>query len=127
VRRERAPEACGVNVTVKEAVAPAATVKGKESPLTENWEPVRPVMDETVTGAVLAERVASLDWLVPTTTFPKLIADGVTLKDPGVAPVPLSGMESVGLEALEATEIAPVALPLVVGANVTLRYSSGPR
>ena len=51
------PDACGVNVTVKGAVLPAASVTGKESPVTENSEPLTPAED-TVTDAVLAERVA---------------------------------------------------------------------
>jgi hypothetical protein len=51
------PDACGVNVTVKDAVPPAAIVSGKDIPLTENSEPLTPA-DDTVTGAPLAESVA---------------------------------------------------------------------
>jgi hypothetical protein len=116
-----APEACGVNFTVNEAVVPEASVKGKESPLTENSEPVRPPMDDTVTDAMLAESVAVWDWLVPTTTLPKLIVDGFTANDPAVVPVPLSGMERVGLEAFEVTESVPLAVPLAAGVKMTLK------
>jgi len=51
------PDACGVNVTLKEAVLPGASVKGKVSPLTENSEPIIPA-DDTVTGAEVAESFA---------------------------------------------------------------------
>ena len=40
------PDACGANVTVKEAVLPAASVKGNDRPLTKNSEPLTPT-DET--------------------------------------------------------------------------------
>jgi|SRR5215469_13152748 len=51
------PDACGVNVTLKEAVLPDASVRGNDRPLTENSEPLTPA-DETVTGAEAAESVA---------------------------------------------------------------------
>jgi len=51
------PEACGVNFTLKEALLPDANVKGKDSPLTVNSEPLTPA-DDTVTGAEIAEIVA---------------------------------------------------------------------
>jgi len=51
------PDACGVKVTLKEAVLPAASVRGKDRPLTENSEPLTPAED-TVTGAEVAESVA---------------------------------------------------------------------
>jgi hypothetical protein len=114
------PEACGVNLTLKVAVLPAAKVKGKVSPLTENSEPTIPA-DDTVTGAEVAESVAVWVCVVPTTTLPKLMLDGFTASDPGVVPVPLSGMESVGLEALELSERVPLELPPAVGSKVTLK------
>ena len=53
--------------------------------------------------------------------MPKLMAAGVTANDPGVVPVPLSGMERLGLEALELTERLPLELPAVVGAKMMLK------
>lgn len=51
------PDACGVNVTLKEAVLPGASVNGKVRPLTANSEPITPA-DDTVTGAEVADSVA---------------------------------------------------------------------
>jgi len=51
------PDVCGVKVTLKEAVLPAASVRGKDRPLIENSELITPAED-TVTGAAVAESVA---------------------------------------------------------------------
>src|SRR5262252_4601040 len=54
---EAVPDTCGVKVTLKEAVLPAASVRGKDRPLTANSAPTIPA-DDTVTGAEVAESVA---------------------------------------------------------------------
>jgi len=53
--------------------------------------------------------------------LPKLMLAGLTERDPGVVPVPVSGIPSVGFEALELSERVPLELPLAVGAKVTLK------
>jgi hypothetical protein len=116
---EALPDACGVNVTLKVAILPAASVKGKVNPLMANSEPAIPA-DETVTGAEVADSVAVWVCVVPTTTLPKLMLEGFTTSDPGVVPVPLSGMDSDGFEALELRVSVPLELPPVVGAKATL-------
>lgn len=63
---------------------------------------------------------------MPTTTLPKLMLDGLTASDPGVVPVPLTGMERVGFEASELRVRAPLELPLAVGAKVTLNVKFWP-
>lgn len=50
---ETAPEACGVNVTVKEALCPTVRLTGKVIPLTENPSPFQ-LAEETVTGELAA-------------------------------------------------------------------------
>ena len=58
--------------------------------------------------------------LLPTVTLPKLRLVGFDPSAPGATPVPLKGTVSVGLEPSEVIVTLPLALPLVVGANVTL-------
>jgi hypothetical protein len=45
----------------------------------------------------------------------------VAVSDPGVTPVPESGMLRLGFEALQVIERLPLADPAVVGVNVTLK------
>ena len=117
---DAAPDACGENVIVREAVPPAASVSGRETPLTENSE-LLTLAEETLTGAVPAESVAFCDWLVPTVTLPKFIAEGVMDNDPSAVALPVIGIESVGSEASELTDTLPLELPLAVGAKLTLK------
>jgi hypothetical protein len=55
---DAAPETVGAYVTANEALLPVAIVTGSEIPLTENCDPLTPT-DDTVTGALLAVRVAA--------------------------------------------------------------------
>ena len=59
--------------------------------------------------------------LVPTDTLPKLIEDGLALTAPSATPVALSGTFRVGFEPSEVIERLPVADPLDVGVNFTLK------
>jgi hypothetical protein len=115
---EAVPLAWGANATEKEALYPAGMVIGKLRPLTVNpaW---LTLAEDTVTGPLLAVSVADWACVVPTTTFPKLIVAGETASCPGALPDPLSGMDSVGSEALELATMFPVTLPPVSGAKVT--------
>jgi hypothetical protein len=117
------PEACGANVTLKEAVCPDAIVRGKEIPLTENGDPVVMPAEVTVTEPPLALSVAVCFWLDPTVTFPKFMLAGFTASCPAVTvvPDPLRGTERVGLAAFEEIASAPVAVPVEVGAKATLK------
>lgn len=54
---EAVPDACGVKRTFTDAVLPAAMVRGNAAPLIENSGPLI-VADSTVTGPLLAVRVA---------------------------------------------------------------------
>jgi hypothetical protein len=64
--------------------------------------------------------------LFPTITLPKLKLAGFDPRTPGVTPVADSGIVRLGLEALEVTLTAPVALPAAVGVNVTLKVALWP-
>ena len=60
------------------------------------------------------------DELLPTCTLPKLRLDGLAVREPGVTPVPLNAMFSVGLLALLMIARFPLAAPAEVGAKVTV-------
>jgi len=61
--------------------------------------------------------------LLPTTTVPKATVDGLAVTAPSATPVPLSGMSSMGFEPSEVTVMLPVALPVPVGANFTVKLT----
>jgi len=74
---EAVPLACGVKVTLNDALCPAGSVKGNESPLKANSE-VPTLADETVTLEPVALSVAVILLVVPTTTLPKFKVPGLT-------------------------------------------------
>jgi hypothetical protein len=80
------PADCGINVTVKETLWPAATVTGNVIPLSEypspDWSTV-----ETVTVELLAVRDPVLEELLPTATLPKATVVGDTESCPGLGAV----------------------------------------
>jgi len=111
-----------LNVSVNEAVWPAASVKGNFSPLTPNSELVK-LSDETVTGAPLADSIPVRFLVAPTTTLPKFIVAGETINWPEPVPSPDSFTFKAEFEALELTETLPLAVPPVFGVNVTLKVT----
>ena len=67
--------------------------------------------------------VPESDWLEPTVTLPKLSEVGLEVSWPAVAaPAPDSGIVSVEFEALEVTVTLPLAVPVPVGANFTVKF-----
>ena len=114
------PVRVGVNDAVSVALVPAAIVNGVFTGVRENPLPEIETAD-TVTSPVpvfLTETFS--DEVVLIVTFPKAKEDGVAVRGPGVAPVPLSGTERFGLEALLVTLKEPVTAPDALGANVTV-------
>jgi len=71
------PLACGLNVNLKDALWPAASVTGNDNPLSVNSELLE-VAEETVTLEPVALRVPVKLVLVPTTILPKSKVVGVT-------------------------------------------------
>ena len=61
--------------------------------------------------------VSDRDWLLPTVTFPKLRLVGFDPSVPCVTPVPVTGMVSVGLDAVEVMVTLPLTLAADVGAE----------
>jgi hypothetical protein len=64
-------------------------VTGSEIPLTENCDPLTPT-DDTVTGALLAVKVAAWLCVLPIVTLPKLMDAGAMASCPAATPVPAS-------------------------------------
>ena len=61
--------------------------------------------------------------LVPTCTLPKPRLGGFGDRVPGKTAVPVTGIVSVGFEALLMTATLPVTVPAVCGANTTLKLA----
>jgi hypothetical protein len=121
-----APVDVGVNVALKVALWPAASVTGaviplivKPVPLIATWEMVTldPPVFVTVSGSEL---------LFPTSTPPKLRMVGLDANAPGATPVPLTGMVRVGLEAFDVIVMLPLAAAAAVGAKLTLKLELCP-
>jgi hypothetical protein len=119
---EATPLLCGLKVTVKFALCPAAITTGNESPVIVNSE-LPTVAEETVTLAPVALSVPVCVPLCPTVTLPALMVAGVTLNWPWGAPVadPVSEMVRFEFEASDAMAALPLTLLRVCGAKVTLR------
>ena len=109
--------AVGLNAAVKLAVAPGASVRGTEIPETLTVE-TEGAKVETVTLAVpeFAKRIVWLD-SVPTTTFPKVMDEGVAVSaDAGeVVAVPLRSTTKEESAALLAIETLPDRVPAALG------------
>jgi hypothetical protein len=66
------------------------------------------------------ERPTDADPLLPTTTFPKVTAEGV-LANPGCVPAPVSAIAIGEFGALLEIEILPLALPTDAGENCAVK------
>ena len=94
-------------------------------PLTRNSD-VLTVAEDTVTDLLLAVSVPVWLFELPTTTFPKLMLEGVSAKWPGDAPVPESGTDNVPADASELIERVPFTVPVAFGANMTVKVALWP-
>lgn len=119
------PVACGANVTENDIVYPAGMVTGNAIPLKANCDWLT-VADDTVTGPLLAVKVADCAWVVPSTTLPKFMLVGEMINCPGAIPEPLRGIDNVGFDPFELTTRLPVAVPPTSGANATVKLMLWP-
>jgi hypothetical protein len=106
------PAEVGRKTAPKVKLCPGIRVSGRLSPL--RLKPA-PVTGAWVTFTLVPPVLVSVSdkvWLLPTCTLPKLSGEVVADSDPGVAPVPESGTERVGLEALLVIVRPPVTDPL---------------
>jgi hypothetical protein len=110
------PPEVGEKTTLNEVLLPAATDAGSERPLMLKPAPVT-LAAETVSVAVpLFVRVIVWELLVPVVTFPKTAVVGLA-EICGCVAVPLMAIVRGEPVALLVTEMLPLALPAVVGAN----------
>jgi len=88
-----------------------------------NWKPVPVMLACEMATAVppVFVNVMLAGCVAPTTTLPKPSLGGFRESVPGVIPVPVSDIVSVGLDAFELIVTVPVALPAACGANVTVK------
>jgi len=95
-------------------------VTGRESPPRLKTE-LFVLAAVTVTFAPVALSVPDADPLLPTFTVPAFKVDGEIVSVPtAAAPVPDKEMVSVAFDAFEVTVTVPLALPVTVGASVTV-------
>lgn len=101
------PDDCGLKTRVRVLLVPAGIVSGKDNPLTEKAGLFMPAA-ETVTAPPVAASATDCFWLLPTTTLPKLTLEGVMLNCPGREELPLRGIDTLELEAFDATAMLPL-------------------
>ena len=64
--------------------------------------------------------------MLPNTTLPKFTLEGLAVNAPSATPLPLSGIVNVGFDPSDVMVTLPVALPVAVGANFTLKLTLCP-
>lgn len=117
----------GLKATPKETLLPSAIVTGSDKPVRIKLELLE-LAEVTVTSPPEAARVPVAVPLVPTVTLPKLSVDGATANCNcnGLAAIPVSGIASVVSEAFEVIATLPLALPVVLGLNITVNLAVCP-
>jgi len=120
------PATIGANVAVRVFDVPAAKVNGVDTGVREN--PVPEIeTPETVTGAPPElVTVTVRDEEVLRFTLPKLTEAGDAESVPAFTPVPLKGIDRLGLDPLLVTLMAPLAEPATFGASVAVRAFDAP-
>jgi hypothetical protein len=115
----------GVNLAVKEVLAPALIVSGTVSPLIV--KPVPDALAAVIVTLAVPEfvSVTDCDALLPSATLPKLTLVGFGVRAP-CAPVPLRAIVSGEPGALLVIETLPLALPAVVGVNLEVKEVLAP-
>ena len=121
-----APVDVGVNVALKVALWPAASVTGAVIPLRVNPVPLIATWEMVTLEPPAFVTVSDSELLFPTSTPPKLRLVGLDDKAPGVTPVPLTAMVRVGLEAFDVIVRLPLAAAAAVGAKLTLKLELCP-
>lgn len=111
------PAAVGWNDTLKLALCPAANVMGADSPLMLNPDPATAVCEIVMLVDPVLVRVSDRLSLVPTGTVPKLRLPELDPRAPVKTPVPVSPIFNREFAAFDAIATAPLASPVVLGAN----------
>jgi hypothetical protein len=116
-----APLALGLKVIVNEVLWPAVSVTGRARPLKLNPVPLAAAAEIWRVVPPLLVRVSVSDLGAPTCTLPNATLVGLATRSPCVTPVPESGILRLGFSPLEVIFRLPLAEPLVVGENSTVK------
>jgi hypothetical protein len=119
------PAAVGAKLIVNVVFVFAASVIGKFKPVTLNPAPVNVSCEITTDALPVLVSVTVCELLVPVVTLPNATVAGEAVKVDCV-PVPVSAIVSGEFGALLTTEMLPVALPELLGANVALIVADCP-
>ena len=116
------PVAVGAKSTLKEVLLSTPRVRGSESPLTLNSDPVTLAAEIVRLAEPVFFKTTGRALVVPTVTFPKLTLAGVTERNPtpGTVPFPESPIAVGELEAVLTSEMLPVTLPVVLGVKLAV-------
>ncbi len=115
------PAACGVKITLKLLLAPAAKVSGTVRPLRLNPVP------ETLACVMFTDdppelvKVSERLWLLPTVTVPNVRLGAPATIVPAVTAVPDTGTVRLGFDASLVTVSIPLGVPADCGAKATLK------
>ena len=105
------PAACGANVTEKVVLCEGFSVSGVVMPLSVNPVPLIDACETLTAVPPVLVRVTVADCVVPVVTLANASLFGLSDSVPGVMPVPVSDMVSVGFEAFDVIVTVPLALP----------------
>jgi hypothetical protein len=125
IEPEAAPAVVGANTALNVAFLPARIVSGALMPEILNPAPVTPTDEIVKLADPPFDTVMVCELLVPVETLPKAALDGVAAICACV-PVPLRPIARGEFGALLTSEMLPVALPPVVGANCAVKVAVCP-
>jgi hypothetical protein len=122
-----APVAGGWNDTLNVALWPPARVTGAVMPLVPNPRPLVIATCDIVTlDPPVFVTVSEIVLFTPTCTFPNVKLAGFAVSGPDEAPVPDSGMFSVGFDPFDVMVTLPVTAPGAFGWNETVKLALCP-
>jgi len=116
-----APPAVGANSTVNDVLCPAFNVTGTVKPPRLNPLPLAVAAEMVRVDPPEFVSVPERDFEVPVCTLPKLKLEGFGDSWPCATPVPDKATVRLGFDALEVMLTLPLAAPLAVGANSTVK------
>src|SRR5581483_8716714 len=113
-----APVACGLNVTFRVALWPAARLAGAVRPLTANPVPLALTSEMLMPDVPALLTFTAKLCVLPISTFPNVRLGGFAVNMPEATPVPARGKVTAGLEASLVIERDPLAAPVASGEKI---------
>jgi hypothetical protein len=115
------PVVVGANSTLNDVLCPAFKVTGTVMPLRLNPLPLAVAAEMVRVDPPELVSVPESDFELPVCTLPKLKLAGFGESCPWATPVPDNAIVRLASDALEVMLTLPLAAPLAVGANSTLK------